>query len=59
MLILLSDGAGEDVLLRTAWTAPTLSPGEMAAAIAEHGGEARDDATVVVVRLSSSDAAPA
>ncbi len=56
VLILLSDGAGEDVLLRTAWTTPTLSPGELAAAIAEQSGEVRDDATAVVVRLSSFDA---
>lgn len=56
VLILLSDGAGEDVLLRSAWTAQTLSPGELAAAILERGGEVRDDATAVVVRLSSSDA---
>ena len=55
-LILLSDGAGEDILLRTAWTKHSLSPGEMAAAIVEQSGEGRDDATAVVVRLISSNA---
>ncbi len=56
VLILLSDGAGEDTLLRTKWTAPEPSPGEMAAAIVEHGAKDGDDATVAVVRLCSSDA---
>ena len=56
VLILLSDGAGEDILLRSAWTAPEPSPGEMAAAIVEHGAREGDDATVAVVRLKSSDA---
>ena len=56
VLILLSDGAGEDILLRSAWTAPEPSPGEMAAAIVEHGAREGDDATVAVVRLRSSDA---
>ena len=56
VLILLSDGAGEDMLLRTAWTAPEPSPGEMAAAIVEHGAKEGDDATVAVVRLRASDA---
>ena len=56
VLILLSDGAGEDMLLRTQWTAPEPSPGEMAAAIVEHGAKEGDDATVAVVRLRSSNA---
>ena len=56
VLILLSDGAGEDTLLRTQWTAPSLSPGDLAAAIVEHGAKDGDDATVAVVRLCSSDA---
>lgn len=56
VLILLSDGAGEDRLLRTEWTAPEPSPGVLAAAIVEHGAEEGDDATVAVVRLTTSDA---
>ena len=56
VLILLSDGAGEDILLRSAWTAPEPSPGEMAAAIVEHGAWEGDDATVAVVRLKTFDA---
>lgn len=56
VLILLSDGAGEDMLLRTQWTARSASPGEMAAAIVEHGAQEGDDATVAVVRLCTSDA---
>ena len=56
MLILLSDGAGEDKLLRTQWTAPEPSPGELAAALVEQGAEEGDDATVAVVRLISSSA---
>ena len=56
VLILLSDGAGEDMLLRTTWTAPEPSPGGLAAALVEHGAEEGDDATVAVVRLCSSDA---
>ena len=56
VLILLSDGAGEDILLRSAWTAPEPSPGEMAAAIVEHGAREGDDATVAVVRLKTFDA---
>ena len=56
MLILLSDGAGEDMLLRTTWTAPEPSPGGLAATLVEHGAEEGDDATVAVVRLRSSDA---
>ena len=56
VLILLSDGAGEDTLLRTQWNAPDPSPGEMAAAIVEHGAKDGDDATVAVIRLCSSDA---
>ena len=56
MLILLSDGAGEDMLLRTAWTAPEPSPGGLAAAIVEQGAKDGDDATVAVVRLKSFDA---
>ena len=56
VLMLLSDGAGEDRLLRTEWTAPEPSPGVLAAAIVEHGAEERDDATVAVVRLTTSDA---
>ena len=56
VLILLSDGAGEDTLLRTDWTAPDPSPGDLAAAIVAHGAKDGDDATVAVVRLQSSDA---
>ena len=56
VLILLSDGAGEDTLLRAQWTAPDPSPGDLAAAIVEHGAKDGDDATVAVVRLQSSDA---
>ena len=55
VLILLSDGAGEDTLLRNAWSAP--SPGELAAAIMGQGAREGDDATVAVVRLTSCDAA--
>ena len=57
VLILLSDGAGEDILLRTAWTAPVPPPGEIAAALVEQDSQEGDDATVAVVRLHSSDAA--
>ena len=57
VLILLSDGAGEDILLRTAWTAPVPPPGEIAAALVERDSQEGDDATVAVVRLQSSDAA--
>lgn len=53
VLILLSDGAGEEGLLRKDWTAPSLSPGEMAAAILEHGSASGDDGTAVVIRLLS------
>ena len=56
VLILLSDGAGEDTLLRTSWTAPEPSPGGLAAAIVEQGAKDGDDATVAVVRLKSFDA---
>ena len=56
VLILLSDGAGEDVLLRTEWTAPVPSPGGLAAALVERGAEEGDDATVAVVQLRSSNA---
>ena len=42
VLILLSDGAGEDKLLRTQWTAPEPSPGELAAALVEQGAEEGD-----------------
>ena len=57
VLILLSDGAGEDRLLRTSWTAPEPPPGVLAAAIVEHGAEEGDDATVAVVRLTSNASA--
>ena len=56
VLILLSDGAGEDTLLRTQWTAPVPSPGGLAAAIVEQGAKDGDDATVAVVRLCSDAA---
>ena len=56
VLILLSDGAGEDMLLRTPWTAPEPSPGALAAAILERGALEGDDATVAVIRLRSPDA---
>ena len=55
VLILLSDGAGEDMLLRTTWTAPEPSPGGLAAALVEQAAQG-DDATVAVVSLKSSDA---
>lgn len=51
VLILLSDGAGEDALLHPGWTSPEQSPGEMAAAILERGRSAEDDATAAVIRL--------
>ena len=50
VLILLSDGAGEEMLLQKNWTS-SAAPGEMAAAILEGGGSGEDDATAVVVRL--------
>ena len=56
VLILLSDGAGEDILLRSAWTAPEPSPGALAAAILERGALEGDDATVAVIRLITPDA---
>ena len=56
VLILLSDGTGEDMLLCTTWTAPEPSPGGLAATLVEQGAEEGDDATVAVVRLRSSDA---
>ena len=56
VLILLSDGAGEDTLLRTTISAPEPSPGVLAAAIVEHGAQEGDDATVAVVQLRISDA---
>ena len=56
VLILLSDGAGEDTLLRTRVSAPTPPPGELAAAIVEQGAQEGDDATVAVVQLRISDA---
>ncbi len=56
VLILLSDGAGEDGLLRTDWSAPVPPPGELAAALVEPGAPDGDDATAAVVRLCSSDA---
>ena len=56
VLILLSDGAGEDMLLRTSWTAPEPSPGALAAAILERGALEGDDATVAVVRLTIPNA---
>ena len=51
VLLLLRDGAGEDMLLRAPWTAPEPSPGALAAAILEQGALEGDDATVAVVRL--------
>ncbi len=59
VLILLSDGAGEDALLRTQWTAPTPGLGELAAAVTEHGAQEGDDATVAAVRLVASSNASA
>ena len=56
VLILLSDGAGEDMLLRTPWSAPEPSPGALAAAILERGALEGDDATVAVIRLITPDA---
>lgn len=54
VLILLSDGAGEEILLRSRWDSRQLSPGEMAASILEGGSDGGDDATAVVVRLKPS-----
>ena len=54
VLVLLSDGAGEEGLLQRAWMDRELSPGEMAASILEQGSDAGDDATVVVIRLHLS-----
>lgn len=51
-LILLSDGAGEEGLLRREWTAAGIGTEEMAAQILELGAQRFDDATVAVVRLS-------
>lgn len=53
-LILLSDGAGEEMLLRSHWEPEEMSPGEMAAGILEQGNDSGDDATAVVVRLKPS-----
>lgn len=50
-LIMLSDGAGAEGLVRPQWTAPEVSPGELAAWILEQGAPREDDATVAVVRL--------
>ena len=51
VLILLSDGAGEEALLQKNWSSPPAAPGEMAAQILEGGGAGEDDATAVVIRL--------
>ncbi len=56
VLILLSDGAGEDVLLRTPWSGRSPSPGGLAAALVEQGAEEGDDATVAVVLLRDASA---
>ena len=56
VLILLSDGAGEDMLLRTPWSARSPSPGGLAAALVEQGAQAGDDATVAVVGLRDASA---
>ncbi len=54
VLILLSDGAGEEMLLRNHWEPEKMSTGEMAANILEQGNDSGDDATAVVVRLKPS-----
>ena len=56
VLILLSDGAGEDMLLRTPWSVRSPSPGGLAAALVEQGAQAGDDATVAVVGLRDASA---
>ena len=55
VLILLSDGAGEDMLLRSEWTARSPSPGGLAAALVEQVAEG-DDATVAVALLRDASA---
>lgn len=51
MLILRSDGVSEEVLLNSARTTLTLSPGELATAILEQDISGGDDATAVVIQL--------
>ena len=54
--ILLSDGAGEDMLLRRSWSGRAPAPGELAAALVEQGAQDGDDATVAVVGLRDASA---
>lgn len=51
VLIMLSDGAGEEALLDPQWTAPEQTAGEAAVQILERSTQREDDATVAVVRL--------
>lgn len=52
MLVLLSDGAGGEEILRSILEDAHLPPGELAARLLEHSdGQRPDDATVAVVRL--------
>lgn len=51
VLIMLSDGAGAEGLVRQGWSASELSAGEIASAVLEQGVQRGDDATVAVVRL--------
>jgi len=53
-LVLLSDGAGGEDVLRRVWESAAEPPGELAARILESSqAEGTDDATVAVVRLGS------
>lgn len=51
VLIMLSDGAGEEGLLRHQWTGHRASAEQIAAELLELGAQRYDDATVAVVRL--------
>lgn len=52
VLIMLSDGAGEEGLLHHGWTASGIPAARLAADILEQGAQRFDDATVAVVRLA-------
>ena len=54
-LVMLSDGAGGEEILRECWVCAGEPAGELAARILESGGAVSgDDATVAVVRLRSA-----
>jgi len=58
-LVMLSDGAGGEEVLRQAWISAGEPPGELAARILENSRqEGTDDATVAVVRLGSLPVSP-